>query len=176
MVAEIELPLLHNKGMHQCFALDMIHASGQVTISASMIALKHDEGGTAQNDNGVTQQQTKEKLYIQSTPLGMMKNKIYVNTRVDAHQESLDKGLTDLQVTLTVTDVLQEGSQLTAAFANLRQCPNITDECRTGMSQCIANRAPEGFANKCCINNNLCRNSCSGSIANRILIIIKAKC
>ena len=151
VVSEIVLPVLQNKGMGQCFALDMIHASGQVTISASMVAVNVNEGESTQSINEVHQEQNKQELYMQSTPLGPMKNKIYVNTYVDEHQESLDEGLDDIQVTLTVTDVLREGSQLTAAFSNLRQCPNITDECNTGVLEFFASAAPKCFANDLCI-------------------------
>ena len=136
VVSEIVLPLLHNKGMHQCFALDMIHASGQITISASMTAGKFNEGESTQSIRNVKQEQNK-KLYVQSIPLGPMKNKIYIDTYVDEHWNSTDEGLKDVQVILMVTDVSQEGSQLTAAFSNLRPCPNRTDECSAGESEFI---------------------------------------
>ena len=129
MVSEIVLPLLKNKGMYHCFALDMIHASGQIIVSATKIAANYKSNI---RQNNIEQDEKRRLLYIQSTPLGKMKNKIFINTYMDGNSEASDAALTDLQVTLTVSDALRRGIQLTAAFTGLRQCPVISESCEAG--------------------------------------------
>ena len=128
MTSQIVIPI--KKRMNtRCIALDMIHASGQIVISVSKIVIGDDEedrNGTKQNDNG-------RVIYIQTEPLGIIKNRLYINPFQDIRINSTEGLMNGVHVTLTVTDVPREGNYITAAFDNLHQCPEVSANCKTGI-------------------------------------------
>ena len=115
-----------------CYELDMIHASGKIILSATRIYLVH------RYDKGLEfVMQDMGDLYYQPTRLGMMRNKLRYELTEELFNYEQTSILfeilfTYLRITLTVTDVLHEGSQITAAFSEEIPCSSQYDDCNKG--------------------------------------------